>query len=361
MDEKHYFPYELDRHKAPFHLKRSVQERRRKMISYNKPLKYLRIGMGMGAAILGVVTLLVFLPIATAGEYPVKPIRLIYPWPAGSSGDIVTRLLAEEASKLLGGSIGVTNVTGGQGTIGTGQVAQAKPDGYTLGSLPIGPAVTQPIFSKELSYKTSDLIPICQFTFLPMLLVANAERPFKTAAELIDYAKKHQGEIVYGHPGEGSVPYLSMVAFLDTFGIKMKAIPFKGLAPALAACVGGHVDVAPSSVAAVVTYRDAGKIRILALFDKNRLSALPDVPTVEEIGVKVYPQIWTGIFAPKGTPEGILQKLYAAFGKAAQSKPFLDGMAKAKQPVQFLDHKAFSEKIAKNVNFFSDFVAKQKK
>lgn len=331
------------------------------MDSYGKPLKCFGMGTGVVLTIFFIVTYFLFLPIATAGEYPTKPIRLIYPWPAGSSGDIATRLLAEEANKLLGGSIGVTNVTGGQATIGTEQVAHAKPDGYTLGSLPIGPAVTQPIFSKELPYKTSDLIPICQFTFLPMLLVANAERPFKTAHEFIDYAKKHQGEMVYGHPGEGSVPYLSVVAFLDTFGIKMKAMPFKGLAPALAACVGGHVDVAPSSVAAVVPYRDAGKIHLLGLFDKNRLSALPDVPTVEEIGVKVYPQVWTGIFAPRGTPEAILERLYTVFGKATQSQTFLDGMAKVKQPVQFLDHKAFSEKIAKDVNFFTDFVAKQKK
>jgi tripartite-type tricarboxylate transporter receptor subunit TctC len=330
------------------------------MKSYQSRINRFRIRVSIIWAIFLVVSCWIFMSVAIAGEYPSKPIRLIYPFPAGSSGDIASRLLADEASKVLGVVIPVTNVAGGDGTIGGAEVAHAKPDGYTLGSLTPTAAIYQPFFSK-LTYETSDFLPICQFTLLPILLVSNAERPFKTAAEFVEYAKKHEGELVAGHPGDRSGPHLSLMAFLDTFGIKMKIIPFKGIAPSLASCVGGHVDIVPASLAATIPYRDAGKLRILVLFAKERVKILPDVPVVGELGVKMFPQIWTGLFAPKGTPEEILQKLYKAFGQAAQSETFLEKMAKIKQPAEFLDHKDFAERIASDIEFIRDFSAKHKK
>lgn len=297
---------------------------------------------------------------AQAGDFPDKPIRVVYPWPAGSGGDIATRLFAEHASKVLGVPVKVTNVPGGRGTIGAAEVARAKPDGYTIGSLPIGPAVTQPLFAKGLPYKTQDLAPICQFTYLPIVLIASPKAPYKTLAEFMAYGKANSGKIKFAHPGVGSVPYLAMVALAQHGGFEMTGVPYKGLRPGVTAVVGSHVDVAPAVLAGAVKFAAAGKLKILALMAPKRMAMAPDVPTVEEFGVKTYPQVWTGIFAPKATPAPVLAKLRAGFAKAAASEAFIAAMTKAKQPVAFMDAEAFAAKIAADIKYFQAFKAQKK-
>ncbi len=307
------------------------------------------------------VLVLAMLPaVAWAGGYPARPIRLIYPWPAGSGGDIATRLLADHASKALGVPVKVSNLPGGRGTIGAAKVAHARPNGYELGSLPIGPAVTQPIFAKKLPYKTADLVPICQFTYLPMVLIAGPQTPYKTLKEFLAYGKKNSGKIKFAHPGVGSVPYLAMLALAEHGGFKMTGIPYKGLRPGVTAVVGGHVDIAPAVLAGAIKFARAGKLKILALFAAKRMDLAPQVPSVEEFGVKTYPQVWTGIFAPKGLPAAVLAKLRQAFAKAARSQAFTKAMLKAKQPVAYLDPAAFAAKIAADQKYFRAFAAKRK-
>jgi len=297
---------------------------------------------------------------ALAGEYPSKPIRMIYPFPAGSGGDIATRIFADAASKALGQPVKVSNVTGGRATIGAAKVAQAKKDGYEIGSLPIGPAVTQPIFSGKLPYGTEDLEPICQFTYLPIVLVAGAHTPYKTTRELIAYAKKHPGEVKFAHPGLGTVPFFMLRALETESGIKMKGVPFKGLRPGITAAVGGHVDIALAVLGPAMGLSKAGKLNILGLFAGERSKLASDVPTVEEDGVGTYPQLWTGIFAPKGIEPAALKKLEKAFAKAAKSPEFVNAMGKAKTPVSYLDKKAFQKKIAANIRYFKEYKAKAK-
>lgn len=162
-------------------------------------------------------------------------------------------------------------------------------------------------------------------------------------AKIIDYAKENPGKVVFAHPGLGTVPYMMMKALESATGIQMKGVPFKGLAPGVTAVVGGHVDVAPAVLAGVIGHQKAGKLRILGLFAGKRMELAPDVPTVEEDGIKVYPQLWTGIFAPKGIDAKALKKLKKAFAKAAKSKKFVEAILKAKQPVFYLDSKAFKK------------------
>jgi tripartite-type tricarboxylate transporter receptor subunit TctC len=295
-----------------------------------------------------------------AGEYPSKPIRMIYPFPAGSGGDIATRIFADAASKALGQPVKVSNVTGGRATIGAAKVAQAKKDGYEIGSLPIGPAVTQPIFSAKLPYGTEDLEPICQFTYLPIVLVAGAHTPYKTTKELIAYAKKHPGEVKYAHPGLGTVPFLMLRALETETGIQMKGVPFKGLRPGVTATVGGHVDIALAVLGAALGLQKAGKLNIMGVFAGERLDLAPNVPTVEEDGVATYPQLWTGIFAPKGLAPAVLKKLESAFAEAAKSPEFGKAMLKAKSPVLYLDRNAFQQKIAADIKYFKAYKAKAK-
>ncbi len=297
---------------------------------------------------------------ALAGDYPSKPIRMIYPFPAGSGGDIATRIFADAASKALGQPVKVSNVTGGRATIGAAKVAQAKKDGYEIGSLPIGPAVTQPIFSAKLPYGTEDLEPICQFTYLPIVLVAGAHTPYKTTKDLIAYAKNHPGEVKFAHPGLGTVPFFMFKALETATGITIKGIPFKGLAPGVTAAVGGHVDIALAVLGPALGLQKGGKLHILGLFAGERSKMAPDVPTVEEDGVVTYPQIWTGIFAPKGVDPEVLKKLEKAFAEAAKSGEFIKAMGNAKTPVSYLDRKAFQQKIAADIKYFKEYKAKTK-
>lgn len=296
--------------------------------------------------------------LAQARDYPTKPIRMIYPFPAGSGGDIATRIFAEALSKQLGQPVKVSNVTGGRGTIGAAKVAQAKKDGYEIGSLPIGPALTQPIFSAKLPYGTEDLEPLCQFTYLPIVLVAGAHAPYKTTKELIAYARNHPGEVKYAHPGLGTVPFFMLRALETESGITMKGVPFKGLRPGITAAVGGHVDIALAVLGPAIGLQKGGKLKIMGVFAAQRMELAPQVPTVEEDGVTTYPQIWTGVFAPKGLDPRVLQKLEGALAGAAKSQEFLDAMRKAKTPVSYLDRAAFQKKIAADIKYFKAYKAR---
>jgi len=295
-----------------------------------------------------------------AADFPSKPIRIIYPFPAGSGGDIATRILAEAVSKELGQPVKVSNVTGGKGTIGAAKVAQAKKDGYEIGSLPIGPALTQPIFSGKLPYATEDLQPICQFSYLPIVVVAGGHTPYKTTKELIAYAKKNPGQVKYAHPGLGTVPYMMIRALEAATDIQMKGVPYKGLRPGVTAVVGGHVDIALAVYAGAAGLQKAGKVSILGVFADERMKMAPDIPTVEEDGVSTYPQLWTSVFAPRGIDVNALNKIEDAFAKATGSPDFTQAMAKAKLPVLYLDRKALEQKIAADIKYFKEYKAKNK-
>lgn len=311
--------------------------------------------------IAAVATLLMWVSGGVAGDFPKKPIRMIYPFPAGSGGDISTRILADAASKVFGKPVKVSNVTGGRATIGAAKVARARKDGYEIGSLPIGPAVTQPIFSAKLPYTTADFEPICQFTYLPIVLVANGKAPYKTTKELIEYAKAHPGQVKYAHPGLGTVPYMMVKSLEKSAGIQMKGVPFKGLRPGVTAAVGGHVDIALSVAAGAVGFQKAGKINILGVFAGERMKLMPSVPTMDEDGVKDYPMLWTGIFSPKGTPAPVLKALEEGFGKAVKEKKFIDAMTKAKMPILYLDSKTFKAKIENDIKYFKAYKAEKMK
>lgn len=316
-----------------------------------------------GLAIIMVIGLMFVLSgsSALAADYPKKPIRLVYPFPAGSGGDIAARILADIASKELGVPIKVSNVTGGKGTIGGAQVAKAKKDGYELGALPIGPSVTQPIFSGKLPYGTEDLEPVCMYTTLPIVLVATSKAPFKTTKELIAYAKNNPGKVKFAHPGLGTVPYMMLQALESAAGLKMKGIPFKGLRPGLTAAVGGHVDIALSVAAPAMGFQKAGKLNILGVFSGERLELLPEIPTLDEDGVKDYPMVWSGVFAPKGLSPEILNKLDAAFDKTVNSDQFKKAMLKAKLPVLYMNAKDFEAKIKSDIEYFKAYKAKKSK
>ena len=312
--------------------------------------------------ILGLIFLVVCvlgLSVSIAEEFPKKPIRMIYPFPAGSGGDIATRILADAASKEFGKPIKVSNIVGGKGTIGAAKLAESKSKGYEIGSLPIGPALTQPVFSAQLPYSTDSFIPICQYTYLPIVLVANTKSSYKSTKELIEFAKAHPGEVTYAHPGLGTVPYLMISSLEKSAGIKLKGIPFKGLRPGVTAAVGGHVDIALSVAAGAIGFQNAGKLNILGVFAGKRMPLMPEVPTMDEDGVKDYPMLWTGIFVPQNTPASVLKVLETGFEKVVNSESFTAAMTKAKMPVLYLDSDAFKARIAQDIKFFQAYKTKK--
>ena len=320
-----------------------------------KHSKIKQLGIRIIVTIISVM--LFFPPIAAAKGYPKKPVRLIYPFPAGSGGDMVTRIFADALSKELGKPVKVSNVTGGKGTIGAANVAKGRKDGYEISALPIGPAVTQPIFSEKLPYTTADFEPVCQFTYLPIVLVASTKSNIKTTRDLIEYAKNHPGELKYAHPGLGTVPYMMIQALLQSSGVEMKGIPFKGLQPGVTAAVGGHVDIALSVAAAAEGFKKADKLNVLGVFSDQRLEQFPEVPTLDEDGVTDYPMLWTGIFVPKGLDPDVLNILQSACEKAAKSESFVEAMKKSKSPILYLDRDAFKTQIKKDIEYFNAYKA----
>jgi len=297
-----------------------------------------------------------FAPMALAAEYPSKPIRMIYPWPAGSGGDIAARLLADHVGKFFKVPVKVSNVEGGAGTIGTAELVKSKPDGYTIGVIPIGPAVTQPTFNKKLPYKTEDMDPVCMFTFMPTVLVAGMQTPYSTFQEFVAYGKANSGKITMANSGAGSVPTILITNVGEVNGFNMISVPFKGLGPSVTAIVGGHVDVSTAFLAGVIKFSQAGKLKILATFLPNRIEAIPDVPSVEEFGIKDNPFVWSGVFTPKNLDPDVKKRIAEAFAKAVNSEDFKKAMAKAELLVNYQDAATFAGHIKKDQKIFGAFI-----
>lgn len=289
---------------------------------------------------------------ALSADYPTKSIKVIVPWATGGSTTFMAHALADHLKPLLKETVVVHNMPGAQGTVGTHSVATSKPDGYTLGSIPIGPIVTQPIFEKT-PYALADLEPVCQYSFLPLFLVCGAHTPYKNIAEFIEFAKKNPDKVIYHHPGDRTVPYFSLKALASANGVRMvKAVPYPGMGAAVKDMIGGHVDIGPGSIGDIVPYMEGDKIRILGLFAGKRWEEFPNIPSSEEFGIKALPKIWNGVFAPKGTPKEVLDILEKSIREAVFSKGFQEAMKKLKQPIEFLGRDDFKKRIEEDVKFF---------
>lgn len=256
----------------------------------------------------------------SAQSFPSKPITIVVPYAAGAT-DREARKIGDLASQALGQPIVVENRDGAGGTIGAAYVANAKPDGYTL--LYGAPAVVTvaPLVSKP-SYKYDDLSALARASITPHLLAARADAPFKTLPELVAYAKANPGKVTFGSPGNGTAVHLAGEAFAQAAGIELNHIPYRGLAPAVTAAVGGFVDIVIGAPGAINAQVEGGKLRALAQFGATRVATLPNVPTLKESGVDLSLRADFGFFVPKGTPPDVVAKLEAALGKAVESDEF---------------------------------------
>ena len=262
---------------------------------------------GLSAAVAGVGA-----PRAWAQDYPSKPVKVLVSTAPGGMADTLGRLLASHLTQTMGQQFYVENRGGAGNIIGIDLVAKSPPDGYTF-LVVAGTITSNHIMYKKMPYDVlRDLAPITQLVSLPNVLVVNPSQPYKTLAEFIAAAKQTPGKINFASAGVGSNLHLSMELLKAKTGIDVVHVPYKGVGPAMSDLLGGHVVSMVSNVASAKPHIDDGKLRPLAVTSRNRAAALPDVPSMEEAGVKDYEVLnWFGLFAPAGTPQPIIARIYA--------------------------------------------------
>lgn len=251
---------------------------------------------------------------AALADWPNKPIQIIIPWPAPNDpSTLVTTAIAPVMSKKLGVPVKVINKPGGGAVLGASELAQSRPDGYTMGLVSIGPMITQVLRGKT-PYKNTDLQPLGLVWSSPFTLAARADAPYSNLDELAKYGKTH--ELRLAHWGLGAVPTLIAMKVAETGGFKWQETAYSKLNPLLV--VQGDADVITYSTPGLKDYVDAGKMKILAAMVPGRLPAYPDVPNVAEQGYGKAYSIWFGAFVPKGTDKAIVGKLSTAFFSAME-------------------------------------------
>ena len=246
-----------------------------------------------------------------AQDYPNKPVRVLVPTPAGSTPDMVARLITPGMTEHFGQQFIADNRSGAGGMLGAELAARATPDGYTLLIGTPGTLTIVQYLHKELPYDTlRDFAPIGLISVGPYLLVVHPSLPVKTLGELIKLAKAQPGKLTYGSAGNGSTNHLAMELFKSMAGVDIRHVPYKGGPQATTDLVGGHVNVSMLSVGPVLPHVKAQRLRVLAVTSAKRSPQLPQVPTVDESGVKGFEAItWYGMLAPASTPKPIVTRL----------------------------------------------------
>jgi tripartite-type tricarboxylate transporter receptor subunit TctC len=298
--------------------------------------------------VLALIAALVLPAPATAQEpFPSRPITVVAPFPPGGVADLTARPVAAAMEKVLKSPVGVVNKTGAAGAVGMQSVAVAKPDGYTLllalSSISIIPEADK-LFGRPPAFTVDQFAPIALISADPTILVVPADKPWKTAKEFIEDARKRPGQISYSSSGIYGTLHMAMELLAQAADIKLRHVPHAGGGPAVTAVLGGHVDALASGPAVVLPHIKAGKLRVLGGWGDRRLAALPDVPTFKELG---YPTaefyIWAGLFAPRATPEPVLARLRAAVRDAVNDPDFKAAMDKQETPVTFKQGEEFQK------------------
>jgi len=272
---------------------------------------------------------------ATAQPYPSKPVRLVVPFAAGGSTDIIARTVGQKLNEMWGQPVVVDNRPGGSTVIGTDAVAKAPPDGHTLLITP-APFTIVPSLIAKLPYDPArDFEPITLINTTPLVVVVHPGVPAKSVKELVALAKRKPGALNYGSSGSGGSNHLAGELFNAMAGVKMVHIPYKGNAPALADLVGGHVDVVFNGLTSAMPLIKSGRLRALAVTSLQRSGALPDMPTLNELGLKGFQAVaWNGLTAPARTPRDIVGKLNADVLKVVRSPELAERLkAEGSDPV----------------------------
>jgi len=270
-----------------------------------------------------------------AGAFPDRPVRLVVPFPAGGSTDIISRTLGQALGELWGQPVVIDNRPGGSTIIGTDLVAKSAPDGYTL-LVTTAPFAIVPSLIDKLPYDPArDFEPVTLINTTPLVVVVNPSVPAKSVKELIALAKARPGALNFGSAGSGGSNHLAGELFNVMAGVKMVHVPYKGNAPALNDLVGGHVDVAFNGLTSAMPLIKAGKLRPLAVTSLTRAGALPEMPTLDEAGLKGFQAVaWNGLSAPARTPKELIARINADVLKVLHSPELVERLrAEGSDPV----------------------------
>jgi tripartite-type tricarboxylate transporter receptor subunit TctC len=250
---------------------------------------------------------------ASAQDYPTKPISIVMPFSAGGPGDALARILANALTNYFKKQVIVENIPGAGGTIGSGRVARSTPDGYTLLMTHISHAIN-PTLYRKLPYDTlKDFVPIGVVVELSSAMVARKDFPPANFKDFITYVKANKDKITYAHAGLGSAAHLCGLLFMTAIDSDLTTVPYKGTGPAMNDLLGGQVDIMCDQVPNILSQVKAGKIKVYAVTSPKRIPQLPDVPTFQEGGLADFSlSNWYALYAPKGTPQPILDKIGAA-------------------------------------------------
>jgi tripartite-type tricarboxylate transporter receptor subunit TctC len=298
---------------------------------------------------------------AADDAWPSKTITMVVPFPPGGVADTVARPVAQAMSKELKQTILVENKGGAGGAIGTGQVAKAQPDGYTvlmsLSSLTTIPEADK-ITGRTPLFQMSQLKPIARFTADPTVLVVRADSPWKTAKEFIEAARAKPATYSYSSSGNYGTMHVPMEMLKANANVKILHVPYTGAGPAVLGLLSGQVDAISTGPASVVQHIKSGKLRALAHWGTGPLESLPGVPSLKQAGYGVEYAQWSGLFVPASTPDAIVQKLRSAARKAAEDPAVRQTISAAGSPILFMDTPEFTKYVESDAKKMKDVVQK---
>jgi tripartite-type tricarboxylate transporter receptor subunit TctC len=278
--------------------------------------------------------------------FPTRAITLIIPFPPGGVAEITGRPTAMAMEKMLKQPIALVNRPGAGGAVGNAAVANAKPDGYTLlmalSSISVIPAADA-LFDRKPAYALDQFAPIALISADPTILVSHPSLPVKNLKELVALAREKQGQMSFSSSGIYGALHMPMEMFLHHYKLKMRHVPTTGGGPALTTLLGGHVELTTGGPAAITTHVKSGKLRAHVSWGAKRHENYPDVPTFKEQGADIEYYIWTGLMAPRTTPEPVMKVLRDAARRAVEDADFKLAMTRVNSPIQYLDAPEFAK------------------
>ena len=284
--------------------------------------------------------------LAQAQDFPARAITLIIPFPPGGVAEITGRPTAMAMEKILKQPMALVNRPGAGGAVGNAAVANAKPDGYTLlmalSSISVIPAADA-LFNRKAAYAIDQFAPIALISADPTILVSHPSLPVKNLKELVALARARQGEMSYSSSGIYGALHMPMEMFLHHYKLKMRHVPTNGGGPALTTLLGGHVELTAGGPAAITVHVKSGKLRPHVSWGAKRHEAYPDVPTFKEQGADIEYYIWTGLMAPRATPEPVLKVLRDTVRKTVEDSDFKTAMARVNSPINYMDAPDFAK------------------
>ncbi|MDK2799450.1 MAG: putative tricarboxylic transport rane protein [Clostridiales bacterium] len=293
---------------------------------------------------------------SAAQKYPKKQITLVIQAAPGGASDTVSRTVAGLMEKKLGVPVVGVNKTGAAGSVAMSYVKESKADGYTIGYVPVELSMVKALGYADISPKDYDLLG--RAIVIPAAVTVKSDSPWKTLDDLIAYAKENPSKLKAGNSGTGSIWHIAACALEDTSGIKLNHVPFDGAAPAVAALLGGHVDVVTVSPSEVLSGVKSGELRVLGVMGAERSALIPDVPTLKESGLNANVVAWGGFAAPKGLPKEVREKLIESVKEAINSDDFKNLCEKRGMDHAYQDPGEFEKFATEQFDFYNTLIPK---